>query len=191
MRYMHAIALLIFTAGTFVLPCIAAGAEEAAHGGEWKEWLWRILNFAVLVFILVKFLNKPLRNFLRQRTELIEKTLREAQEAKALAVKALEEVEERLRMKDREIADILSQASEAAAREQDHLLQSGEQMREKVLEQARHNIEHELRLAKEAIRAEAAGIALELAERKLRERLTGEEQTRLMEESIRKMETRK
>lgn len=166
------------------------GAEEAAHGAEWKEWLWKIINFAILVFILVKFLGKPLKAFLRHRTELIEKTLKEAKEAKALAEQALAEVEDKLRLKDTELQDILAQSRQAAEKEQELLLQQSVQMKEKILNQAKNNIEYELKLAKDAIRTEAAGISMELAEKKLKEKLTGDEQTRLMEESIARIEGR-
>jgi len=48
---------------------------------------------------------------------------------------------------------------------------------------AKEAIEH----AKEAIKAEAAEIAIELAEKKLKEKLTTEEQEKLLEESIAKI----
>jgi F-type H+-transporting ATPase subunit b len=163
---------------------IAFAAEGAAHGGGWMEWFWKILNFAILVFILVKFLGKPLKEFLKKRTELIEKTLKEAKEAKELAEKALAEVEERLKLKDKEMAEILAQSKRTAEIEQGILIKQGEQMKERVLEQAKNNIDYELRLAKETIKAEAVGIALELAEKKLKERLSADKQTVLIEESI-------
>jgi len=171
----------------FVSPAFAA---EAAHGSEWKEWLWKILNFAILVFILVRFIGKPLRGFLKRRTELIEKTLAEAREAKELAQKALAEVEERLKLKDREVEDIISQSRRSAEIEQERLIQQGEQMREKILEQAKNSIDYELRLAKEAIKKEAVEIALGLAEKKLKGRLTEEEQMRLIEQGLAKIEGR-
>lgn len=174
----------------FAIVAVAFGAEEAAHGGEWKEWLWKILNFTVLVAVLVWFLNKPLREFLKKRTELIEKSLTEARQAKELAGKALAEVEERLKLKDREIEEILSRARLSAEKEQDLIVRQGEQMKEKILEQAKSNIDYELRLAKEAIKAEAVEVAMELAEKKLKDKLTKEEQIKLIEESLRRMETK-
>ena len=182
---------LLFFICFFLYGGIVSGAEEAAaNGAEWKEWLWRILNFAILVAILVKFANKPLREFLKKRTELIEKSLKEAQEAKELAEKALAEVEERLKLKDKEIEDILSHTRRSAEKERSFLLQQGEQMKEKILEQAKTNIDYELRQARDSIKAEAAGIALELAEKKLKEKLTKEEQIRLIEESLKRMESK-
>jgi len=169
---------------------VAFGAEEAAHGGLWEEYRWKVLNFAILVAVLVYFMNKPLKDFLRKRTELIEKTLKEAKEAKELAETALAEIEERLKLKDKEMEEILSRTRLSAEKEKSLLIQQGEQMKEKVLEQAKNNIDYELRLAREAIKAEAVEIAMGLAEKKLKEKLTKEEQVRLIEESVKRMETK-
>ena len=94
-----------------------ASGGEAAHTPLWKEYLWKIINFGVLFFVLFKFGKKPLQDFLKTRTELIEKTLKEAQEAKILAQKALAEVEERLKVKDKELEEIISSARQSGENE--------------------------------------------------------------------------
>jgi F-type H+-transporting ATPase subunit b len=165
----------------------AAGGEEAAHPPLWKDYLWKIINFGVLVFIIYKFGGKALQNFLRNRTELIEKTLNEATAAKEASQKALKEVEERLRMKDEEIEKIISAAQKSGEQERDRIIEQSSKLREKILEQAKTNIEYELKHAKEEIKAEAVELAMELAEKKLKEKLTKEEQERLLEESLTKI----
>lgn len=169
---------------------VAFGAEGSAHGNEWKEWLWKVLNFAVLVFILVKFLGKPLRAFLKQRTELIEKTLKEAREARELAEQALAEIEGKLRLKDKELQDIMAQTEQSAKKEQALLINQGENMKYKILEQAKNSIDYDLKLAKDAIKSEVIVLSMELAEKKIKEELPAERQLRLVEESLAKMETR-
>jgi len=162
------------------------GASEG--GGDWKGWLWKVINFAILLFILVKFLTKPMKEYFRQRTELIEKSLAEAREAKELAQKALKEVEEKLKLKDQEIERIISSAKQSGQAEHDSLIEQGKEMSEKIRQQARTNIEIELKNAKASLRAEASGLALKLAEKRLKERLTEEEQLKLLEESIKRLE---
>lgn len=169
---------------------VAFGAEGATHSAEWKEWLWKVLNFAVLVFVLVKFLGKPLKAFLRQRTELIEKTLKEAREARELAEQALAEVEGKLRLKDRELQDIMDQTGQSAKKEQALLISQGEHMKDKILEQAKNNIAHDLKLAKDALKAEAVELSLEFAEKKIKENLPPDRQLLLVEESLARMEAR-
>ncbi len=184
------LAVLIFCMLQIVLVSVAFAAEEAGHASLFDEYKWKVLNFVILVVVLVWFAKKPLQEFLKKRTELIEKTLKEAQEAKELAQKALSAVEDRLKLKDKEIEEILSRSKDSAEREKELLIKQGEQMKEKILEQAKNNIDYEVRLAKEAIKAEAVEVAMELAEKKLKEKLTREEQIKLIEESLRRMETK-
>ncbi|NOY39660.1 MAG: F0F1 ATP synthase subunit B [Nitrospirae bacterium] len=161
---------------------------EGAGGSDWKSWLWKIVNFAILLFILLKFLSKPMKDYFKQRTELIEKSLSEAREAKELAQKALKEVEEKLKLKDQEIERIIESAKQSGQAEHDSLIEQGREMSDKIRAQARTNIEMELKNAKASLRAEASGLALKLAEKRLREKLTEEEQLRLLEESIKRLE---
>ena len=51
-----------------------------------------------------------IKGFFRKRTELIEQSLKEAKEAKELAQKALAEVEDRLKMIDKEVEEIIASA---------------------------------------------------------------------------------
>ncbi len=173
---------LVFTSFAF-----ASGGGEEAAVPLWKDYLWKIINFGILFFILFKFGKKPIQSFLKQRTELIEKTLKEAKEAKELAQKALQEVEERFRTKDKDIEEILSASKRAGEQERERLLEEGNKLREKIYEQAKINIDYELKHAKDAIKAEAVEIAMELAEKKLKEKLTKKDQERLLEESLMKI----
>jgi F-type H+-transporting ATPase subunit b len=171
----------------FLGVAFGSGGEEAAHTPLWKEYMWQIINFGILVFILYKFGKKPFQSFLRQRTELIEKTLKEARDAKELAQKALQEVEERFKTKDKEIEEILSASKRSGEEERERILEESNRLKEKIFEQAKVNIEFELKHAKEAIKAEAVELAMELAEKKLKEKLTKNEQEKLLEESLTKI----
>lgn len=174
---------LVFTSFAFA----SGGGEEGKHTSLFMDYLWKIINFGILFFILFKFGKKPIQSFLKQRTELIEKTLKEAKEAKELAQKALQEVEERFRTKDKDIEEILSASKRAGEQERERLLEEGNKLREKIYEQAKVNIDYELKHAKDAIKAEAVEIAMELAEKKLKEKLTKKDQERLLEESLMKI----
>jgi len=171
----------------FAAVAFGSGGGEEAAVPLWKDYLWKIINFGILFFILFKFGKKPIQSFLKQRTELIEKTLKEAKEAKELAQKALQEVEERFRTKDKDIEEILSASKRAGEQERERLLEEGNKLREKIYEQAKINIDYELKHAKDVIKAEAVEIAMELAENKLKEKLTKKDQERLLEESLMKI----
>ncbi len=64
-------------------------------------------------------------------------------------------------------------------------------MSEQILEQAKTNIQFELEQARAAIKAEAVELAMELAAKKIGERMTPDEQRKLIEESLAKLEESK
>jgi F-type H+-transporting ATPase subunit b len=166
-----------------------ASSGEGTEPSLFKAYFWAIVNFLILVFLLVFMMKKmDIKGYFRKRTELIEQSLKEAREAKELARKALAEVEERLKIKDTEIEEILRTARESGEREAGRLAEEGDKLRARILEQTRSNIDFEVKSAKEAIKQEAVEIAMELAEKKLKGKLTREEQMKLLEESIAKIE---
>ena len=152
------------------------------------EWVWRLVNFGILVFVLVKFAGKPMKDYFEQRKALIEKSIQEAREAKELAAKALAEVEERLKLKDKEIEGIKTAAEGSGEREKHRLIEEGERLGTKILEQAKSNIGYELKKAKDVIKAEAVEAAMRLAEEKIKSEMTKEDQDRLLQESLKLLE---
>lgn len=181
---------LIPASGLFLLMSAASAyaAEEGGHAGSPMEWVWRFVNFGILVFVLVKFAGKPMKDYFEQRKSLIEKSIREAQEAKALAVKALAEVEERLKLKDKEIEEIKASAVSSGEREKARLIEDSERLKARILEQAKANIDYEVKKAKDVIREEAVEAAMQLAEQKIKSKMTKEDQDRLLQESLKLLE---
>jgi F-type H+-transporting ATPase subunit b len=184
---LFALCSLLFTA-SFV---IASGGGEGAEAEPslFKAYLWPVINFIILVVLLTYAMKKAdIKGFFRKRTELIEQSLKEAREAKELAQKALAEVEDRLKMIDKEVEEIIASAKVSGEKEKARLVEEGDKLKEKILEQAKTNIDFEVKQAKATIKKEAVEIAMELAEKKLREKLTKEEQLKLLEESVAKIE---
>ncbi len=175
-----------------LLPAAVVFAGEAGAEQEpslFQAYLWTDVNFLELIGLVIYVVKKAdLGGYFRKRTELIEQTLREAKEAKVLAEKALAEVEERLRVKDGEIEEIITYARQSGENEKTRLIAEGETMKEKIIEQTKNNIEYEVKRAKELIKEEAVLVAMELAEKKLKEKMTKEEQIKLLEESLAKIE---
>ncbi|MHC4463982.1 MAG: F0F1 ATP synthase subunit B family protein [Planctomycetota bacterium] len=147
------------------------------------------MNFLLLILLLAFLFKKvDIRGYLKKRTELIEQTLREAQEAKELAQKALAEVEERLKLKDKEIEKIVSAARQSGEKEKARMIEEGEKLKDDIIKNTKTNIDYEVKSARDVIKAEAVEIAMELAEKKLKGKLTREEQLKLLEESLAKLE---
>ncbi len=169
----------------------AAGGGSGAPKSLLATYAPAVLNFLILVGLLAFMMKKmDIKGYFRKRTELIEQSLREAREARELAEKALAQVKERLDTMDKEMDEIITSARESGEREKARIVEEGHRLKERVLEQTRNNIAFEVRMAKDAIRQEAVGIAMDLAGKKLKDRLTNEEQIRLLDESLAKIEGR-
>ncbi len=172
----------------FVSAAFAGGGETGEHAFTWKDWLWPVVNFAILVFILFYFGRKPIGEYFKKRTEVIEKSLKEAKEAKELAQKTLDEVRNRLKNTDMEIEHILEAAKKSGEKEKEAIIAEGVRLKEKILEQAKANIDFELQKAKQKIKSDAAIMALELAEKQIKEKLGQRDQEALIEDYIKRLE---
>ena len=186
---------LLFVLGTSILFAAVAFASEAAGHGEaahftWRDWFWPVINFSVLVFVLFFFGRKPLSDFFKGRTEMIERSIKEATEAKELAQKTLAEVKKRLENTDAEIKEIIEDTRRSGEKEKEALIAEGERMKAKIIEQAKANIDFELQKAKEQIKSDAARMALELAEKQIKEKLGQKEQDALTDDYIKRLEAR-
>lgn len=153
-------------------------------------FMWTIINFSIIVFLLYKFAKEPLKEALKKRQETIEKTLDEAAGARMLAEKGLKEAEQRLSEKDAAIESILSDAKHIAERERLLLVEQGERMSRDIVERAKLSMDVELTQAKDDLKAEAARLAIELAEEKIRQETSADDQSRLLENYIAMMESR-
>ena len=154
------------------------------------DWLWPLVNFAVLVAILVYFGRKPVAEYFKKRTELIENSLKEASEARELAQKTLNEVRGRLKSTDSEIEQILAAAKKSGEKEKEAIIAEGVRLKEKIIEQAKASIDFELQKAREKIKADAALLALELAEKQIKEKLGKKEQEVLIDDYIKRLEAK-
>ena len=67
----------------------AGGGGHADSGAVLKDFIYRCFNFALMAGLLAYFVTKPIRKGLKGRTEEIEKTLADAESAKAAGGRTL------------------------------------------------------------------------------------------------------
>jgi len=161
--------------------------ERVTHN-PWLSFAFNVVNFAILVSLLVKFLSKPLGTFLKRRQAEVKKALEEAERARSEAEKKAKEYEARLARMDEEIQGIHQALREEGEREKARLIREAEQMAEKIREQAQVTARQEIRAAQRVLREEMADLAVRLAEEIVKRGITEADQKRLVEEYIDQME---
>lgn len=180
---------------TLLFLALAGGAMAASGGGhgegETKHWEitdWaRVLNFSILVIALFFVLKKPLSQALNSRIQGIKDQLEELEAQKVAAENKLAEYNKKLTQLDQEAEKIVSQYVEQGKQAKARILAEAEKTAEKLEEQARRNIEHEFTQAKQKLQAEAIEEALAKAEALIKEKITADDQGKLIDEYLEKV----
>jgi F-type H+-transporting ATPase subunit b len=181
--------IIVFFFGFLLSIALASSGEDSAAKG-WTSTDWfRVMNFAVLVIGLVFVLRKPLSQALGARIKGIQNQLEELEARKAEAEKQLDEYNQKLSRLEKEsekiVEDYIKQGNEAKAR----ILKEAESAAEKLQIQARRNIEHEFKQAKLKLQEDIFETSLAKAEEIIMGKISGEDQDRLVDEYLRKVET--
>lgn len=185
---------LLQGAGCLLLLLLPVAALAAGGGGEHadsgvilKDFLYRCFNFALMVGLLVYFIRKPIRNGLRNRREEIETMLADAQAAKEAAEAKYREYSEKLEKATEEIEGISAAIRREGELERDKILAHARDMSEKILQEADARATNAVARAKDELRAEAAQLAVDLAEEYLKKEFSATDQKRLVEEYMQKV----
>ena len=177
------VAILIFSG-------VALSSSGEEHGP--KGWVatdtYKVMNFTVLIVALFFLLRKPVARALNARIKGIQDHLNELEVKKKEAEKKLAEYNERLFLLGKEadeiIAEYVRQGNEAKAR----ILEEAESEAEKLEEHARRNIENEFKQAKSKLEEEIFEKALIKAEGIIKNKINSEDQDRLVDEYLEKVE---
>jgi F-type H+-transporting ATPase subunit b len=179
------VAMLVLT------PVAAWAASEGAHEGGLisldKSLIVQAINFVILLLILKRILYKPFLAKMEERTQAIQKSLDEAQAARAQATRQQEENEARLRAAHAEAAAIRAQALKEAAEEQKRLVEAARAESQRLVETAKAQMDADVRRAREELRREVADLATAVAEKLLRRSLRDEDHRRIVAEAITKV----
>ncbi len=160
---------------------VRAAAEEEAHASGFSALLWPILNFIILCGTLYYFLNKPLSTYLSDRHTSIRKDLVEAAELKAAAATQLATIDQKLKALPAELDALRKRGAEEAAAEEQRITAAAQAERDRLLDQARREIELQTRLAKREILEHAADLSVQLATERLQHEVTPADQSRLVD----------
>jgi len=167
---------LIFGVIFILLTAFEAVASEG--GSKWRGsydsiMLW--VNFAILVFLFLKFLKKPLMDFLNLRSEEL-----------ARDIKKLEDEKRRAEIKSQETLALLEKGEAHIKNIKARIIEQGEEEKEKIINDARsqsrfmlddskQRVGSHIVQAKQAFRAELVEAAISLAMERLPKELTEED----------------
>jgi len=154
-------------------------------------FIWTILTFLVLVAILTKFAWRPLLQALETRQQAIKKSLDDADRAKQELGRLQQESTKIIDQARVEAESILAKTRSDAERLREELRAKAKEEADTVIRNAQQQIQLQTRQALQEIRHEVADIAVTIASKLLERNLVNEDNNRLINETLRQIETSK
>lgn len=167
------------------------GHGDAAHGPpeiDAKTLGLQVLNFAVLLFILVKFGGGAINKALAARHQQLKTDLAAAAELRAAAEAKLVKQEARLASLENEIAGMRRGIKAEADAEKARLIAAAEERAQRIKTETTFLVDQQVREAETRLRRESAVVALKAAEDILRRAIGGADQQRLLDTFINDVE---
>ncbi len=177
-------------AGLIALGATAALASGGGdgHGLPWDDFLYRCINFGILLTALIFILRKPLSSALKGRVEGIKEELAELESKREEARREFAIIEKRLADAVGERDAILAEFRQQGEREYEKILNNAKLLAERIKSQAQFTIEQETALAKAELRKEVAELSASVAEDLLKQNINAEDQARLVGEYLAKVQ---
>ena len=156
----------------------------AVLGLNLNLFIAQLVNFAVILFILWKWVFTPVAKKLQERTDRIEKAM-------ATANSTEKEKQEFVKWKEAEMTKVRTQSSAIITAAESHAIQAKDAVikqtkedQEKLVEQAKKQIEQEKNMQLQAAKSELADIVTQAAEKILRQKLDSAKDKELIKESL-------
>jgi F-type H+-transporting ATPase subunit b len=142
-------------------------AKKTGISVETAYWIAMFINFAIVFAAIAWLMKSQLPSYFRTRNEAIQRGILEARAASEDARRRLSEIEARLSKLDAEVAEIRTSSESESVTEEARIRAAAETDVKRVLESAEQEIEAATRQARRELKALAAGLAVDLAARKL------------------------
>jgi F-type H+-transporting ATPase subunit b len=139
---------------------------------------WMALTFGLLLWVLSKFAWKPIMKSLRDREASIEKSIKAAEIARDEMQKLKFDNEQLLKEAKDERDDILKEGRKVRDKIIDDAKIKATEEADRIVENAKERIEYEKLAAMTDLKNQIAEISIEIAEKILKEELTGDRKQR-------------
>lgn len=142
--------------------------------------LWTVVTFILLLLVLKKIAWKPILNSLNEREMFIKNSLIKAEKAQKEAENLVAENKINLSKADEEAQKIIEQSRELAEKLKIQILEESKVQAKKMILDATTEIERKNREAFNELKGQVADIAVNAAEKILRENLDKEKQVEMI-----------
>ena len=152
-------------------------------GINWGLLIAQLVNVGLLIWLLTRYLYRPVLNMLNERTRRIQESLRDAEQVKEQLARAKQDYDAELARARQEAAGVLAQAQERAKALEQEIVAQARQDAERVRSEAREQAMQEREQLLRDLKNQMAELVTMTATRVLGEELKSNHD-RLIEESL-------
>jgi F-type H+-transporting ATPase subunit b len=165
----------------------AAHAEEQEHGRGIVDVIARLVNFGILAGTLVYLLRSPISTYLSNRRDQIRSDLVNAAESKKAAAAQIEEIDRRMKALPSELDALRAQGTAEIVAEEERIRQAAAAERDRLLEQARRDIDLQVKVAERDLLAHAGKLAVGVATERIKNTITDDDRQRLVDRYVQQL----
>ena len=144
----------------------------------------QIINFLVLLFILHRFLYKPLIKFLDKRKGIIEKGLNDAEKAREELSKIQTVKEEKIIEGEREADKIIEKSKKTAEQKSGLILKEAQEKSEGIIKEAKQMAEEEKNEAKQKLKEEIRDLVFLTSSKILEKNIDAKENEKIINQQL-------
>jgi F-type H+-transporting ATPase subunit b len=157
---------------------------EAAHGSGLLDMLARVVNFGLLAGTLVYLLRSPIAGYLGRRSDDIRGDLVHAAESRDEAARQIAEIDRKMAALPGELEALRVQGAREIADEEERIRAAAAAERDRLLEQARRDIDRQVKVAERDLVAHAAALAVGVAGERISRTITDQDRQRLVDRYV-------
>lgn len=166
-----------------VVSVILAG-NDAWAGGTWRstyDTTMSWVNFAILVFLLVKYLKTPLMNFLYGQQENVAREIRQMEREKEKVSDKIKEMMTALDDSEAHFAELKNRIVKRGDMARESIIKDAEQQSKLAIEMAKQKISGRIAQAKSELKVQLVDEAIALATKRIPEIITDDDNQKLLD----------
>lgn len=180
-------AMLIIAVMAVGLHAAGTSAFAAEAGQDWRpiyDIVLKWVNLAILVFLIVKFLKKPLMDFLRGQKEDLAAEIGALEDKKEAFERNLEETQRKVEEGDAHIQKIKENILDQGKREKNKIIEDAKTQSALMIEESKRKVDFQIYQAREKFRSELVDAAVNLATQKLPQMITEDDHEKFIQKYL-------
>ena len=159
------------------------GTQDLVTLVPWT-FIAQICNLFIQLWLIKKFLFKPINEVIEKRRQLTEQEIKGAREAKIKAEEMKKEYETSLSSAQSEAAEIVAKAQKEAQGKADNIVKDAEQQAKGLIERAEADIEQSKKKAINEAKDTIGGLAMDIAGKVVEKEINENDHKKLIDEFI-------